>query len=101
MSRMNWRSRAKAKQAAFLAATRDSYGPSHDDSAMLQRGSPRTSSGSKFDRNGVYAMNAPRPTFEPDYTKGTPTRVQPARIVMPDMSKAPEMGRTGLAKVLK
>lgn len=43
MARMNPKRRRYAKQAALIASIVREHGPSHDDSAKLQQGSPRTS----------------------------------------------------------
>lgn len=62
MARLNPKRRRYAQQAELIRSITDQYGPSHDDSAKLQRGSPKTTSGSKFARNGQYATTIPRAT---------------------------------------
>lgn len=108
MSRLSNKRRAKLKLQAAVQMVADQRNL-NDDSVKLQRGPVRSSverfTSTRADKYGNVLGNslhsrAPKPIYD-GLTKGTPTRVQAGRVVIPDMGKAPEHGKTGLAKVIR
>lgn len=98
MARPNKRVRAKLKaqgQVQLVADLRNE----HDDSRKLQQGRVNCA----LERSAtVYSLIMPRPLWEPDQLKGTPTRRQQRAAIMPDLSKTPRealaiLGTTGVS----